>query len=267
MKLIKKTFGFLWLTRIPIVAVSILLALISLKLCDTYNLYFIISLVCAIMAGYIQNDILDYEIDKISASSRPLPSGTISIHEAGALYKLLVILGLVSGVLSLNMLCLLYVCVVLAIFYIYTKYCKASWILKNLFTAITSTTVVFAPALCGGKFNIKVIYLGSLAFFFTLGREILMDIRDREGDQIIINVKRPPSLFGHTIAFLFIFISFMIKEIRFFETDIIRYILYVLFTLIIYTLFTGKKSIYWIMSESIKVIFIYDLVRIYIDLW
>ncbi|MCI8956313.1 UbiA family prenyltransferase [Acetatifactor muris] len=265
-KLIKKFFGLLWLTRVPIVAVSLLLAMISLKFCNTYNFYFMISLACIIMAGYIQNDILDYEIDTISASSRPLPSGTISIHQAKILYKLLVILGLVGGLASRSILCLVYVCVVLAAFYVYTKYCKASWVLKNLFTAIISTTVVFAPVLCGGKINIKVVYLGTVAFFFTLGREILMDIRDREGDQIILNVKRPPSLLGHIIAFLFIFISFMIKELFFFETDIIRYMLYALIAFILSILFMEKKSVYWIMSESIKVIFIYDLIRIYIEL-
>lgn len=264
-KCIKKIFGFLWLMRIPIVAVSILLVMISLNFCDTYNFYFIISLVFIIMAGYIQNDILDYEIDAISASSRPLPSGTISIHEAKILYKLLVILGIVGGLLSLNIFCLIYACVVLVIFCVYTKYCKASWILKNLFTAITSTTVVFAPVLCGGKLNIKIVYLGSVAFFFTLGREILMDIRDRDGDQIIVNVKRPSSLFGHTMAFLFIFISFIIKETFFFKTDIERYMLYMLMILIVYILFRKKKSIYWIMSESIKIIFIYDLIKIYIE--
>lgn len=262
-KLIKKFFGYLWIVRIPIVSVSVLLVMISLKFCDTYNYYFIISLVCIIMAGYIQNDILDYEIDKISASSRPLPSGIISVNEAKMLYKLLVVLGIVVGLLLSNVFCLGYVCLVLVAFYVYTKYCKASWILKNMFTAIISTTVVFTPVLYGNEVNMKMIYLGGMAFFFTLGREILMDIRDREGDQIIINVKRPPSLFGHAIAILFVFISFIIKEIFFFESDIIRYMLYVL---IVCFFLTMKKSIYWIISESIKVIFIFDLIKIYMGL-
>lgn len=261
-KSIKKILGFLWLVRIPIVTVSVLLVMISLNLSDTYNFYFIISLVCIIMAGYIQNDILDYEIDTISAPSRPLPSGTISIYEAKILYTILVVLGIIVGVLSLNIFCLGYVCVVLVAFYVYTKYCKASWLLKNMFTAIFSTTVIFAPILCGGKINTQIIHLGSMAFFFTLGREIVMDIRDKEGDRIIINVKRPPNLFGHAIAFLFIFISFIIKEIFFFEPDIIRYMLYVL---IVCFFLTMKKPIYWILSESIKVIFIVDLLKIYME--
>lgn len=105
--------------------------------------------------------------------------------------------------------------------------------------------------------------LGKRSFFFTLGREILMDIRDREGDRVIINVKRPPVAFGHTLSVLFLFISFIVKEIYFFEADIMRYIVYILIVLVIYFLFIKKKSKYWVASESIKVVFLYDLAKIY----
>lgn len=59
-KFVKKSFGILWLMRIPIVSVSILLALISLEFTNTYNFCYVISLACVFVAGYIQNDILDF---------------------------------------------------------------------------------------------------------------------------------------------------------------------------------------------------------------
>lgn len=259
----KKFFGFLWLMRIPIVCVSILLAMISLNFCCRYNFSYIVPLACIIMAGYIQNDILDYRIDKISASNRPLPSGNVSVKAAKRLYWILVVLGMVYGVILQQVFYLIYLCAILGAFYIYTKYCKSNWLLKNLFTAFTSTTVIFIPIIFDERLNIKVICLGNVAFFFTLGREILMDIRDREGDRVIINVKRPPVAFGHTLSVLFLFISFIVKEIYFFEADIMRYIVYILIVLVIYFLFIKKKSKYWVASESIKVVFLYDLAKIY----
>ncbi len=266
MRFINKIFGILWLIRIPIVNVTILLALIALNFSNIHNLYYIIALACIFMAGYIQNDILDFEIDKISAPSRPLPSEIISIQEAKNLYKLLVVLGGCCGIISRKPFYVIYLFIILSMFYIYTKYCKSNWIIKNFFTAFFSTTVIFIPILCGGTINKETLCLGIIAFFFTIGREIFMDIRDREGDQLIINVKRPPIFLGYIMSILFLFTSFLIKEFFFFEIDILRYIIYVLIVLIMYFLFINKKSKYWIVSESIKIIFIYDLITIYIEL-
>lgn len=116
------------------------------------------------------------------------------------MYKLFVVIGGICGAFSKNIFYVIHLGAMLGMFYIYTKYCKSNWILKNLFTAFASTTVVFIPILCGGEVNMKIIGLSGVAFSFTLGREVFMDIRDRKGDQIIINVKRPPIAFGYAMS-------------------------------------------------------------------
>ena len=264
--IIKKIFNLMWLMRLPIVSVSLLLALIALKLSGTSNSCAIIALACIISAGYIQNDLFDIEIDFISAPQRPLPSGVFSVYEAKLAYTILVIFGLLLGWRVNGLLYFIYLCFVLYVFYIYSTYCKAYWLIKNLFTAITSTTVIMVPYFCGGETNSQIISLGKMAFSFTLGREIFMDIRDLKGDLRIPNVRRPTRNFALVFSVFFLLFAFFIKEKFFLKTNFFRYFMYCLILLLIYKIFKNIRSKYWIGSESMKIIYIIDLISIYFTL-
>ncbi len=263
-KLDRKIFALLWLLRLPIVSVSILLAMISLNYAGVYELHIVIPLALVIIAGYIQNDIFDIQIDVISAPQRPLPSGMFSVCEAKILYKIMIALGFLYAITLQNILYFIYLSAILIVFYIYSKHCKANWILKNLFTALCSVTVVLIPLFYEGKINMQIVELGVMAFLFTFGREIFMDIRDRDGDKVIPNIKRPSVNFGLFISFILLLAAFLMKEIFFLEISFIRYLIYVFIILMMLLCFANKKSVYWIVSESIKIIFIYDLITIYL---
>lgn len=260
-----KVFSYIWLTRLPIVSVSILVTLISFNYTCLHRYFIIVPLTCIIIAGYIQNDLFDVKIDCISAPSRPLPSGRVSIYEAKILYVVFVTIGLLCGMLLQNIKYVLYLCAVLTSFFLYTKYFKVNWILKNMFTALSSTTVVFVPLLFGEKLTNQVLLLGGMAFFFTLGREIYMDIRDYDGDKIIPNIKRPSRRTGLISSIFFLLVFVLIKEIYFFKPSIIRYFTYIAIAIVILMLFLNKKTKYWIGSEYMKATFIYDLLLIYIN--
>lgn len=257
-KILRKVFGIIWLIRIPIVSVSILLSTTALHYSGIYVYSGLLPLTCIIIAGYIQNDIFDLRIDMIAAPSRPIPSGMVSLQEAKILYSLFVGLGLISGITLNNILFLVYLIVVLVFFFVYTKYCKSNWLLKNLFTAITSTSVIFIPLFYGGRITRDSILLGFTAFFFTLGREIFMDIRDQKGDQIIPRVKRIHNTPAFILSFVFLLISRIVAEYLL-HTSLYRYLSYVIIFFVFFNLFKGKKSNYWIGSEMMKIIFIIDL--------
>lgn len=176
--------GIVQLIRIPIVLTSIVFSWIGFllmgshpKLLSFAPLFFILS------AGYTLNDIIDIEIDKINAPYRPLPSIKITIPFALKLYFILLFTGLVLGFFqSIDI--FIFLTVFSIWFYIYSVYLKKNWVLKNVTTSIffslCTLYILFVSREYSGNISLWCLFISSL--IFTLGREILMDFRDIEGD-------------------------------------------------------------------------------------
>jgi len=103
------------------------------------------------------NDYFDYEIDKISHPNRPLPLG---------LFKP------ISGMYILG----------ISLIFFYESSLKNRGLVGNIFVAFTvSLSFIYGGAIVGDLF--KPIFFTLITFFIFFGREIIMDVRDFEGDK------------------------------------------------------------------------------------
>lgn len=160
----------------------------------------------AIGFGNIQNDVLDFESDKLNRPERPLPSGKISLKAAKFSWISMMVLTIICGIADS---CICYFnynttgtkILIPAIFFIalallliaYNKKLKHIPLLKNMTVAFLCTT----PLILNLLYTVIVIdkttiafsaRLGSLypamlfAFLLTTAREIYKDLEDETGD-------------------------------------------------------------------------------------
>jgi len=167
-----------------------------------------VNTILVLMSSMVINDVYDYKIDKVNNPSRPIASGQVKIYEAVLLSLLLV-----GSAETLSMRFLpenLQLIIHFAIINIalYTPVFKRLPFIKNLscaflvsftvfFSGLSSSTIVMTQ---NKNFGFLAIAL-SLVFYGSLSNEILLDIRDYEGDKKhgIVTI---PVLFGKDIAWL-----------------------------------------------------------------
>lgn len=152
-------------------------------------------LICG--GGNAINDYFDYEIDKINMPKRPLPSGRISRKSALYLFWTMSAAGLaLSYVVGFS-----FFSIALFNFIVSSLY---AWKLKRLaikgiFVAyLGSSAFIAAPFISGFPTNLfgsALLILILISFFGTLSRQLLMDIRDMEGDKKA-GAKTLPLIFG-----------------------------------------------------------------------
>lgn len=259
-RIITLIFNILWLIRVPIVSVSILLLINAFALSGCHNWVFpTMSIMFMLFFGYIINDILDIEIDRISAPRRPLPSGNIKASLATKLMIIFIVMSIIFAILSKNSLFFVYVIFYGFMFWVYTKYLKNNWFIKNIVTALFFSSLALIPML----FNIysykRVLLLFLVTFIFTFGREMLMDVRDSKGDKIIKNNKRLKKKYSIFLSTSLIVLSFILQDIFFFSTYIYRYIC-IVFVCFMFTLIFRKKERLWIITEGVKIAFLINLI-------
>lgn len=152
----------------------------------------------AIGFGNIQNDVLDFESDKLNRPERPLPRGRISIGAAKTAWitmaTLTVMCGVADGILSgaYATPSLFFVALVLLLI-AYNKKLKHIPLLKNMTVAFLCAT----PLILNLLYTVVVIDKTSIAFSSRLGnlypamlfaflltttREIYKDLEDETGD-------------------------------------------------------------------------------------
>jgi geranylgeranylglycerol-phosphate geranylgeranyltransferase len=135
-------------------------------------------------AALIFNDIFDYEVDRINAPDRPLPSGAVSRREAIALAVFTTLVGLAAAwMLSLN--ALLIGVVFWLIGFLYNWRFKESGLPGNLMvSASVGVTFILGAVTVGAPWSGIVWTFALMAFFFDLGEEIAGDAMDMEGDTV-----------------------------------------------------------------------------------
>jgi geranylgeranylglycerol-phosphate geranylgeranyltransferase len=176
-----------------------------------YSIPFIVSTINTIMimsTSMILNDIYDINIDKINNPNKPLVNGNIKIYEAVILSFCLIS---IVEYLTLNYLeDNLKIIIQLAIIQItiYTPILKKILIIKNISCASLISFSLFFTGLSvsNSLMNInKNFGLLSIAiniiFFGSLCNELLLDIRDREGDKEN-NIITIPTLLGNNFSWI-----------------------------------------------------------------
>ena len=132
-------------------------------------------------AGNSLNDYFDREVDRVAHPERPIPSGAVAPSGALAASVVLFAIALILGIM-INLWSIGIVVASIAIMVGYEKYLKAEGIAGNLAISwLTGALFLFGGAAVN-RLDLAWI-LAALAFLATLGREIVKDIQDIEGDK------------------------------------------------------------------------------------
>ncbi|MFQ5975113.1 MAG: UbiA family prenyltransferase [Candidatus Hydrothermarchaeales archaeon] len=166
-------------------------------------------------AGNTINDYYDHEIDKINNPERPIPSGKISLKSAYYYALILFSLGIILSIF-INKLAFIVAVFNSFLLFFYAGKLKTEGFVGNL----TVSYLVASPFLFGGIAVEGVFVTLILVFcagFANVGREIVKDIEDYEGDKAY--AKTLPTIMGFNssgwIAFLFIFLAVAISPLPF----------------------------------------------------
>jgi len=131
----------------------------------------------------ISNDYFDRDVDRVNLSTRPLPSGRITIRELWALFSLFTLCGLISAAL-LGLIILIIVFVLWSIALLYNMKLKESGFPGNLCVAFCLGMIFILAGILADNLNGVLITFALLAFFFDLGEEIACDALDMAGDEM-----------------------------------------------------------------------------------
>jgi len=169
------------------------------------NLHFsvlILATICIAIAGYIINDVQDIEGDKINKPNKVLVGKKISVSSGNNLFVAVNSLGLLLGFylsvyVDKNSFFLIFI-LTSFLLYRYAINLKKKFIIGNItiaFIVFLSVMVVafFDIVPATNNYNNKVqfqvfkvlLILSGFAFFLTLLREIIKDLEDKKGDEII----------------------------------------------------------------------------------
>jgi len=182
----KKIYGFIRFIRPEIIILGIVCVYIGALAGGSK--FFSIDLLLGMLAIFFisagchpLNDYFDYEIDKVNHPKRPLPSGVFK--PLSGLYMGIILL-VISLILSLliNIYCFAINCIGIVLILLYELYLKNKGIFGNILVAFSvSLTFLYGGAIV---FNyLKPLFFSFVAFFIFFGREIIMDVRDFEGDK------------------------------------------------------------------------------------
>lgn len=211
--MIKTLFKMMRPKNIAIAMLTLLIGYILMATGSTFTsipgfIFELFGFAFAIGFANIQNDILDYDTDKLNRPERPLVSGAISMKAANRAWKIQAALTILCGVgasVSQYLRCsgdlqirmwhftvptILFVLLTLLLI-AYNRFLKRIPLLKNMTVAFLCTTpLLFALAdkwLFSGCANAndflgKILPAIPFAFLLTTAREIYKDLEDETGD-------------------------------------------------------------------------------------
>ncbi|MEM2900336.1 MAG: UbiA family prenyltransferase [Thermoplasmata archaeon] len=194
-------------------------------------------------AGNALNDYYDKDVDKKNHPDRPIPSGAIkpssAFHTAWILFAVGIVLSIFVNV----------VCILVAIFnsillVMYEKDLKAKGLIGNVSIAyLVSSIFLFGGAAVNSLFITFLLVLTS--FFATLGREIIKDVEDVEGD---IGRRTLPMIIGKRKSNYFASISILSAI----ALSPLPYYLFSLFTSILYVVIVFVADAIFIYAIGIS---------------
>jgi geranylgeranylglycerol-phosphate geranylgeranyltransferase len=140
-------------------------------------------LVAALITGgaNVLNDVFDVDIDRVNKPRRPLPSGRVHKAQAAVFSAVLLVMGVaISPYLGLWGFFIALLAAFLMIFY--SARLKRTLLLGNLTVALVAALAFLYGGIAVRR-PIEALVPAGFAFLFHLGREILKDAQDYEGDR------------------------------------------------------------------------------------
>jgi geranylgeranylglycerol-phosphate geranylgeranyltransferase len=151
------------------------------------------------------NDYFDWEIDKLNHPNRPLSSGIFKPIFGLQIGIIFFIIGLILSLL-INYLCFIIATIAIFLIIIYEIAYKNKTFIGNIIVAFTTAiSFTYGGAIIGEL--IKPTFFTLISFLIFLAREIIMDVRDFEGDKITritlpIRVGRKPAAYFASILII-----------------------------------------------------------------
>ncbi len=178
-----KVTGAILLVRPHNVLAAVLSTLTGFKLSGAEGIPWelLIAIAFAVSAGNVINDYYDLDIDRINKPHRPLPSGLFDPVSVKIFYAVLLV-ALVILLLRLDMALALWIGCWMVLLHLYSAKFKRMFMAGNLLVAIVASSGFFLGAFRGGDIAAGIVP-ASLSFFFILGRELVKDCEDVEGDR------------------------------------------------------------------------------------
>lgn len=134
-----------------------------------------------VAGGNSLNDYLDREVDKVAHPERPVPSGKISPKTALWIAIIAFVVSVGSSLLLGNLESILIVLAAIVVMILYEFKTKAMGLIGNLSIAfLTGGLFLLGGAIVGNME--RTVAIAAMGFLATLGREIVKDIQDMEGD-------------------------------------------------------------------------------------
>jgi len=181
-----KIIGFIRFIRPEIIILGIVCVYIGALVAGSdlisFELLFgMLSVFCIGAGCHPLNDYFDYEIDKITHPKRPLPSGLFKPISGVYIGLIFFVISLVSSSL-INIYCFSINLIGIALIFLYEISLKNKGLGGNIVVAFTvALSFIYGGAVVGDIF--KPIFFALITFFIFFGREIIMDVRDFEGDK------------------------------------------------------------------------------------
>jgi geranylgeranylglycerol-phosphate geranylgeranyltransferase len=177
-------------------SLTVIIGLLNTRTSVSLNI-FAVNIILGIIAyffiagsGMVINDIYDIEIDRINRPKRPIPRGSITLHQAKVLFITYLIIGLIASIINsvVTLLGILNV-IIAAIFgligWIYAKWGKKSGFLGNIIVSVSfSIGLIYGAVLNSSIIPIYIYFFFFTSFFLLLSREVIKGCEDVEGDNL-----------------------------------------------------------------------------------
>ena len=276
-----KINGFIRLTRPVNVFIAMLSIALAAWLCGDIRLWAPV-LLASLSGGVITaasniiNDYFDIEIDRVNKPYRPIPAGVVEPEEARVISLILYFTGVILGGL-INVTAWMIAVGSAVLLYLYSARLKRTVLLGNLTVSLaTGMAFIYGGVAVGNWRNALVPAV--FAFFMHLGREIIKDMEDIEGDKRDNALTLPVKfgLFPAKVVTTLVFVALMVITVIPFVLKLygLWYLIVVmagvntvlLFSIIMIWLRSGFKY-YGFLSTLLKADMLVGLLAIYAGSW
>jgi geranylgeranylglycerol-phosphate geranylgeranyltransferase len=151
---------------------------------ELFSLDLLIAMISVFLIGAASmpfNDYFDYEIDKTIHPNRPLPKGILKPSTAFWSSVTMFVIALFLSTF-VNLMVFLFTVIGVTLVVLYEIISKSRGFIGNFFVSLTSALAFTVGGAVMENLE-KPLFFTTIAFFIFLSREILMDVRDIEGDR------------------------------------------------------------------------------------
>lgn len=141
----------------------------------------LLAVALATAAGNVINDYFDIDIDSINKPKRAIPSGTVSVKSARAIYCVLLV-SLAAVLVFMPVIQALWIASWAVLLHIYSLKLKRVYLAGNVLVSLVAGSGFLLGAYAGGDSSAGIVP-AVFTVLFVLGRELVKDSEDVEGDR------------------------------------------------------------------------------------